>query len=279
MYCKNCGEEIKDSDKTCNKCGANFKKSDASKKGQAIAFMNECKNILIKFFTKDPSGVIEEASKSRSYIGFALIAINTILFAFVACFCIPQSRAYLYNSAITSLKQIATMLKSTAAGYYWPGADASPAFHLFIPMFFLALILLAVEFAGMYIALKAKRKKIDHYLNVVNIMGVATLPLSAALILGFILGFIYPPAVPFVFVTSTFIHMILIYDGLRHIANDGKTHFTCFVIVVAILCIIMIIIFAIAFNMISNMRQQDFLKAITNTTSRGLNGLFGSIFS
>lgn len=247
------------------------------KKDQVVAFANEGKNVLLRFFTKDPSGVVEEASKSRSYIGFALIAINVILFAFVTCFNAPQSGSYLFNSVITSMRQLVTLLGSSSIGYYLPTADSSPIFYLFIPMFFLSLILLAVEFVGMYIALKVKHKKIDHYLNAVNVMGVATLPLSAALVLNFILGFFYPLAAPFVFITAVFIHMILIYDGIRHIVNDDKAHFVCFAILAAILCIVMIIIFAIALNMISNMLQQGILSAVSGA-SRSLQGMFGSIF-
>lgn len=285
MFCKNCGEEINNNVKFCGKCGASVQEGteNIQKNEQAKALVNEGKNLVLRFFIKNPSDVIKEAAKSTSYIGFVMIAINAILFAFVSCFNVPQSGVYIFNSLVNSIQKMATSIGGSSLGgsiasSYLPTADASAVFDLFIPLFFAALIMLAVEFVGIYIALKVKHKKINHYANAVNVIGIATLPLSAVLILNFILGFIYPIAVPFVFVAAIFVHMVVIYEGLRHIINDGNAPILSFSIIAAIVCIAMLIIFTIAVNKISGTIQQGISDAMGGAISGSLEGILGSIF-
>lgn len=285
MFCKNCGEEIKDGVKFCGKCGASVqeKNSNTSRNEQAAALVNEGKNLVLRFFTKNPSGVIKEASRSKSYIGFVLIAVNAILFAFVACFNVPQSGVYIFNSLVNSIQEMAASIGGSSLGgsiasAYLPTADASPIFNLFLPLFFVSLIMLAIEFAGMYIALRVKHTKLNHYANAINVIGIATLPLSAVMILNFILGFIYPLAIPFVFTVAVFIHMAVVYEGLRHIINDGNSPILAFSIIIAIICAFMLIIFAITVNKISGTIQQSISDTMGGVISGGLEGMLGSIF-
>lgn len=285
MFCKNCGEEIKDGVKFCGKCGASIQENDSNKlkNEQAVAIVNEGKNLVFRFFTKNPSEVIKEAAQSKSYVGFLILAVNAILFAFVSCFNVPQSGVYIFNSFVNSIQKMATSIGGSSlggsiVGSYLPTADASAVFDLFILLFFVALIILAIEFAGMYIALKVKHTKINHYANVVNIIGIATLPLSEVLILNFILGFIYPLAVPFVFVAAIFVHMAVIYEGLRCIINDGNAPILSFSIIAVIVCIVMLIIFTIAVNKISGTIQQGISDTMGGAFSSGLDEMLSSLF-
>lgn len=281
MFCKNCGEEIKDGVKFCGKCGASVQEGteNTQKNEQAKVLVNEGKNLALRFFTKNPSDVIKEASQSKSYIGFMFIAISAILFAFVSCFNIPQSGVYIFNSLVNSIQEMATSISGSAlggsvVGSYLPTVDGSPVFDLFIPLFFVSLIMRAVEFAGMYIALRVKHTKLNHYANAVNVIGIATLPLSAVLILNFILGFVYPLAVPFVFTAVVFIHMAVVYEGLRHIINDGNAPILAFSIIASVVCIVMLIIFAIAVNKINSAIQQGISDTMGGAISEILSGIF-----
>lgn len=281
MFCKNCGEEIKDGVKFCGKCGASIQEKDSntSRNEQATALVNEGKNIVLRFFTKNPSDVIKEASQSKSYIGFIIIVINAILFAFVSCFNIPQSGVYIFNSFVNSIQEMATSISGSAlggsvVGSYLPTVDASPILILFIPLLFAGIALLAFESIGIYIALKVKHIQINHYTNVVNIIGIATLPLSAVLILNFILGFVYPLAAVFVCFVAVLVHMVLIYEGLRHIINDGNAPIAVFSIFTAIICVVTILIFFIMTKQISGAIQ----KTISDTMGRAISEILSGIF-
>lgn len=285
MYCKNCGEEINDNVKFCGKCGASVQEAGAvtavrqEETSMASVLITESKDTVVRFFTKNPSAVIEEAAQSKSYTGFMLIIINAILFAFVSCFNIPQAGVYIFNAAVNAIQDMASSISGSAlggsiAGSYLPTAAASPIFDMFIPLFFAAIIIFAVEFAGIYIALKAERTKLSHYANAVNVMGAAALPLSAALVLNFIIGFIYPLAVLFVYAAAVLVHMALIYDGLRHMTNKDEAPVFGVAVLSVIIAAAMLIAFTVAAGRIGDALQ----KSITDTIADGIGSVLGSLF-
>lgn len=290
MYCRNCGEEIKDNVKFCGKCGAvvrdnaeNAAETAPENNQKAAVLVNESKNLVLRFFTKNPSVVIKEAAHSKSYVGFVLIAVSALLFAFVSCFNIPQAGVSILNSLMAAIQGMASSITESSvggavAGAYLPNIGASPLFGLFFPLLAAGIIMPAVEFAGIFIALKIKHKKMNHYTNVINVIGIATLPVSAVLILNFVLGFIFPISVPFIFAAAALVNMVLIYEGLRNIINDGNATILAFSVVAAVVCIVILIISCIAVNTIISSIQNSVTNAVSGAISNGLGGLLGSLF-
>lgn len=304
MFCKNCGEEIKDNAKFCGKCGAvvrddvenssetaaeymqevtvnkqNAAETASENNQKAAVLVNESKNLVLRFFTKNPSAVIKEAAHSKSYVGFVLIAISALLFAFVSCFNIPQAGVSVLNSLMSSLQGMASSIAGSSlgglvAGAFPPNLSASPLFNLFLPLLAVGIIMPAVQLAGMFIALKIKHKKMNHYTNAINVIGIATLPVSAVLILNFVLGFILPVSVPFIFAAAVFVNMVLIFEGLRHIINDGNAPILAFSVIAAVICIVVLIICCIAVNSIIGSIQNSVTNAVGGAVSDGLKGLF-----
>jgi Yip1 domain. len=298
MFCKNCGQEINDDSKFCSYCGEYLQESgQPAEKGTALnptvirpskakalasALIKDLKNITGKFFTKNPASAITEASHSESQIWIVLIALNVLLFALVSCLNISQVIKYILDSLTNYIKSTASStvgssIAGSVVGNNLPQFQVPAFFELFLPLVLLAVITLAAEFVGIYIALKIERKKPGSYVNVANIVSVASIPLSIALIANLILGLIYPPATLFLFVAAILVNMVLLYEGLRNIVDCEKAPIIGFVIIAAFLCVIALIALNIGVHQIGKLLQNTLTNAIGGTLTDKLGSALGGL--
>lgn len=298
MYCKNCGKEIDGDLRFCGNCGAALQYLEPSKeplnmqqtpatqdKGSVAAastLAQEGKSIVLKFFTKDSSETISDAAQSNSPIWIMFVAINSLLFALAACLNMSQMANHFIKSltnfiAATVNSVVGSSIAGSIAGSEAPQIPMKYFIELFVPLTLLALIVLAAEFAGIYIALKIDHRNPKKYSNVANVVGVASLPLSVALISNLIIGLIYPPATLLVFGTAFLLDMVMIYDGVKNILECEKAPVKEFAIIAALLCLIVLIAFSVGTHQVGQIVQSTINSAIGGNLKDGLGSIFGSL--
>lgn len=130
MYCKQCGAKLAEDDKFCSECGASQdgggEKSvaqvaqagraavqDLLKKAEKSNLFNEALGYTKAFLSPDPAQAISKAAGSSSFFWIPALAVNLLLFAFVAC----NNLAQILGQGISWLTHIlVTYLKETVPG-------------------------------------------------------------------------------------------------------------------------------------------------------------------
>lgn len=283
MFCKKCGKELEDTAKFCDGCGVAQQDSPLPYHSEAVqAVMNDGKQIVGKFFSRNPAAAISEAADSQSKIGLILIAITALLFAFVSCFNITQAINHTIKAATSAITSTTNSLLggafgSAVTGAAIPNMKIPTLFQLFFPFLLFALAVSAVVFAAIYILFKIKKQSCKSVYTMANVIGVSTLPIAVALAVNLILGFILPQFTVFLFIAAALIGLVMLYESFKSLFELDKAPITEFAILAAVLCIVLAIASQIALAQIGAM-VQGFIMQAAGDGMRGLGGLLGSLF-
>ncbi|MDD4564400.1 MAG: zinc ribbon domain-containing protein [Eubacteriales bacterium] len=277
MFCKKCGKELEDTARFCDSCGEKQQISSMPFNSEnANAVLNDGKQIIKKFFSKNPGNALINAASSNSKIGVVLIAINVLLFAFVSCLNITQIINHMIKattSVITSTTNslLGDGLGNALTGKVIPDVEVPILYDLFFPFVLFALVIVAVVFAGIYIGFKLNKKPHKGAFTIANVVGVSGLPIATASAVNFILGFILPQFTTFVFLAAVLVSFVTLYEGVKSILGIDNALIAEFAILVLMVCIVLAIASQIAFAQVGEIVQ----NTIMNAAGDGLNSLSG----
>lgn len=282
MYCKKCGKELEDTAKFCDGCGEKQGVSSTSFHTESVnAVMSDGKQIIKKFFSKNPAAAITEAADSQSKTGVVLIAITALLFAFVSCFNTTQTINHMIKAAISGVNSTTNSLFGGALGNVVtggaiPDVSVPKLFDLFFPFLLFALVVAAVVFATIYTLFKLKIAPGKSLYTIANVIGVSSLPITAALAVNFIIGFIFPQITIFVFLAAMLIGLVTLCEGFKVLFEADKAPIIEFSILIFALCVVLAIASQIAFAQVGAVVEETIMKA-AGDGMRGLGELLGEL--
>lgn len=278
MYCRKCGKQLEDVAKFCDSCGEQQTPSSPLNSAAVNAVMNDGKQLIKHFFSKNPAAAVKQAADSQTKTGIVLIILNILLFALVACFNCTQIINHMVKSATSAIAQTASSVLGSSIG----GSMASQSipdmkipilFDLFLPLAVFALIITAILLATLYIIIKLKKLPLQSIYSFANVIGVAGLPITAALVANFILGFLFPSLTSFVFIAAVLISLVTLYEGIKALSKSDKEPIPEFAILTAVICIIAAIALQIALSQVGKAVQE----VVSSAVSSGLDGLGGML--
>lgn len=283
MFCKKCGKELEDAVKFCDGCGEQQQAQSTPISAESVnAILEDGKNIIRKFFSKSPADAIITASSSHSKMGIVLVAINALLFALVSCFNTTQVINLTIKTASAAITSTTNSLLGGALGNAMTG-QAIPdiklpvLFELFAPFLLFALAVSAVIFAAIYILFKLKKQPSKSVYTIANVIGTSALPITAALAMNFVLGFILPQFTLFLLLAAVLTSLTALYEGIKGLFADDTAPLIEFAILAAMISIILAIASQIALAQVGAMVQDTIMKAAGDGV-RGLGGLLGGLF-
>lgn len=304
MYCKKCGTELSEDARFCSSCGADQETNaeengvahmaeagratvqNLLKKAQKSNLFNETLGYAKAFFSPDPTRAISEAAGSSSFFWILAIAVNLLLFALAACNNLAQALGqgvgWLTHVVVTYLKETVPGGSATFFGAEEQLAmDISPLYSLFLPFLLVAGLVLALEFAGVYLFVRAAKQQPDSVHNLLNVIGVSTFPLTMVCLANLLLGLIYPAITICTLVIALILHIVLLYEGMKRVAATKAAPIWILALIALLVCVIFL--FAAGtmaksaltdlFDMLVNAGIDSFGKTFSNSLG-GLLSLF-----
>jgi hypothetical protein len=275
--------ELKEGIKYCPNCGTSQKESTKEINSNQVSLVkvtvDDGKKSLKQLFSKSPVLAISEASKSKSYIWAVSFLVNILLFAFVSCNNITQLMNHAGAGIHDTLASKANA--SLGLGGVLPIGNAIPDFkiptlyELFWPLILMAVIMLAMEFAGLYLPLLIRKTKPNSPLYVLNVVAVASLPLTASLIVNFVVGLLFPPATICIFAVAIIINMVLLYEGIHKLAEFETAPIWEFSLSVLVICIVCLIVSEMFVGNAMNQLINQIVAQIGSAAGSALGKLFG----
>lgn len=215
MFCKNCGVELPQGTIFCPHCGTNQSVPIQKK----LRFINDGKMMLKGFFSKSPFSTVEKALEEKSLMVFGIIylVLNILLFAFVSCHTLSQTLNYLISR---TGDLIGTLIDSASGGLLsdlisTASLNVSPFYDLLLPFILIGIVVFIIEFAGIYLLLTVLKCKPESVSMVVNAIAVSSLPIAPALIISFLIGFVFSPLSFCIFVTAFIVHVIMLCKSIQ----------------------------------------------------------------
>ena len=273
MYCKNCGAEIAENVKFCPKCGT---PQAASLSEQAPAaptpteptpvnqtqvnqtanventvsgaqeYVEEGKSIISKLFSKNPFSIFDCNKDNALFISIGLYVIHILLFAFVIC------------NNFTHIANFFVSLIQSKSGYGSLISIGLPVnYSLFLPLCGIACILLIAEFVEVYLFAIFYKQKPKSAVSVINVVGLAHIPMIMGLILSFVVGFVFPPVIIPVLVISMIVHTMFLHRGIKSLVVTDKELIWQFCILLLITGIIVGIVWVISCNSIIDFMMEN----------------------
>ena len=231
--------------------------------------------LLKKYFSANPVSSVSGVTSSKSSFGFVALAVNIIFFAFVSCHNIAQMINHICNGFLDQLIDGvgSANILAGVAGNFVPDVHIGALYPIFGYLALLAVLVFAIEFVAIYIPMVLLKKKPDSLLNILNLQGVASFPLTAALVLNFIIGFVYPPLAVCLFVAALCLHINIIYEGLKTLPQTTLSPmWSTGIVVFLVLAVLMILI-----GTFINSGLNQVVSRISQYVG-GISDLFGGLF-
>ena len=279
MFCQKCGKEIDDNARFCANCGSELSTVNKNEFAVLRSLGLDIKEVTKKFFSKNPSSIMETSNNHKSKIGLVFILINALLFGFTTCLNVVQIANYWLGNVVSNSKAVLEDLLGNIVTSYLSDEISSSisevpiSFELFWPLMLMALIISAIVICLVYILLKVEKKPLKPFSSVSNCVGLASYPMIVALTVNLIVGLIIPYLTIFFFVMGILISLIYLYEGLKNIFEVEKPIIRSAIIFMAILIVITIAI-SIGLNAI----EEAILDAISSGTGSVLGELIKSSF-
>ena len=188
------------------------------KTSSASVFFTGVLDYLKSFFSPDPSKALDKAIGEKkpvwSVLGSGSVLLVTLGVFGILLNCI--NKVYdLINDALSGIPFLGGALGSSL------GMDAE--FNKIKGTGFLYILLLSIGFffasAGLNTLFFTLQKKKAGYVQNLNILSVAMLPLAACGAVGFLLSFIYVPISLLLLTAGVMFKYIMLYDGLKKTAD------------------------------------------------------------
>ena len=285
MFCKKCGKELASSVKFCDGCGENQQASTASPLNAEIVneVIGDGKKIFKNFFGGNPEKAIAEASSNHSRTGILLIITTVLLFSLVSCLNLTQAINHMIKATSSAISSTVNAMLGGALGSALtkqaiPSIEIPVLWDLFLPLTLLALAITAVLFVGIYITYKMKKERCKEFAMIANVIGVSSLPMLAALLVNFMIGFVLPQFTMPVFVAGVLVSLVALYDGSKNLFEVKKSPILEFAVLVLLICLVIAIASQIVVAEAGKIIQ-DTLMQMAGESLGGLGELFGSLFS
>lgn len=295
--CKKCGAELPAGAKFCSACGTNQDAPDAaagvshafesgkaalqnlSSKAAQNPLLSEGTTYWRGFFSNDPTSEITHASESKSFFWILALAIYVVLFSLAACINIPQ----LLNQGWDSLAHlIIQTLKDTIPGGksllfgaedQIPSLDLPPLFSLFVPFVLISLASFAVEVVGVYVPMLLLKSKPESVSALLNALCTSLFPITAVSLLNLLLGLIWPPLTICTLAAAVFIHILLLYEGIKVTVKASVSPIWQIGLTVFVIGIIFIAVMGLIFAS----ALEDAVSAMANGVMNEAASIFGNM--
>lgn len=225
-----------------------------AEKAANSVILQDAKNFLKKLFSKEPASVIPDAADSKSLFWIIALVLNVLVFPFAYCCNVIQ----IANYWIRSLIMYSGLELPFAFGGYWSLALA-------------AILIFTVEFAVVYLFAVIGKAKPQSPMQILNVVAVSSIPLTAVLVLNLILGLIFPPATVCLLVGAVFVHVLLLYEGMRHFLQEKFSPIWLAGITFLVIAIVMVIFVAIS--------VRSAIGSLMDYALGGMNSSFGNMFN
>ena len=223
-FCSNCGKELADGTAFCSACGnpvngrpvtyAPPAYAPSEPSAFALAFKSFL-NTFLKLFSKNVPETIGNQAKNTGLDWIFGIALTLMIFIFAAPVNILEAASNAFNVDIDMLLY----------GFpFWGMVGIS------IVVFALVVGALVV---GMWLAAKIVSKKDISFLNALNVVSTALLPLSLCFTVNMLLGLIWTPLVLLVTAVALLMTIIWLYIGFVKLTESEGLPFYSFIILMA----------------------------------------------
>lgn len=261
MFCSKCGNQIAEGAAFCSVCGAAVGQETAPAQPgvqpvaqpgvqpQAVqqpAKPNVCVEVLKSFltvvkgvFSKDAVKAVATEAQSTGFEWIVMLGLWMVTFIFSLAVNIQQMLGA--ASAYVSIFGKAILAN-------WA----------------IAVVCGAATVFGIFGLLKVLFKKDVHLMAVLNMVGTATLPLTAAYLVNMLLGLIWMPLVTIVSFTALFMTIVLLYVGMQKLVKLEKSPFYGFHLVMGVVVFITLVVAYLCYK-----------SVFTSVVS----GMFGSLHS
>lgn len=283
MFCKNCGKEIADTAKFCDGCGVKTgEELKLIKKEEINAILLDGKNAFCSFFSKNPASLIDATQKEKSKIGIVFIILNALLFGIVICFNFTQVvNRWMQNVVSDAKSAVSYFLGNIYSSAFFSQMDDSALdvdslpvpYEMFLPLVLVAVVISTIIIAGIYLILKIKKQSFKPFLQVCNFVGISCVPIIVALVLNFVMGFVFPAITMFIFAWGILLSLIILYESLKGVFENSKPIVETAVLFMLVIGFLMIVV-TISVNKISD----SFLEAISNELGSSVSFSFADIF-
>lgn len=277
--CWQCGAELPEEAAFCGFCGAERKASGSI--AQAPAFVKPTRQNMPNgqssifsegaaywhsFFSKDPTSGITKASTSRSLFWVLAAVANALLFSLAACNNIPQLANYGVESFIKAVLQCIKKLVPdgreiiSSIGNYVPDLDLSANYSQFAPFTLVSLAVFAVEAIVVYIMLYTLKRQPKSVSSLLNVISISLFPITAVSVLNLLLGLLYPPITICTLVVAAFMHIVLLYEGIKKLTGAETSPLWQIGLTVLVICAVLMVAMWTAFTNALG----DFISAVAS---------------
>lgn len=295
--CRQCGSELPEEAAFCGFCGAERKASgsmigvvhaSAFEKPARQNVPNEQSSLFSEgaaywhgFFSKDPTSEISRASTSRSPFWVLAAAANALLFSLALCNNIPQLVNHGFDlfihEVIKCFKGLVPAGQKILSGMdnYIPELDLSAIYSQFVTFALLSLAVFAAEAVVVYITLYALKRRPESVSALLNVVSISLFPITAVSVLNLLLGLMYPPLTVCTLIAAAFIHIVLLYEGIKKIAGANTSSVWQIGLTVLVVCVASMAAMRFAFrNALS-----DFMSALANGILEKTDSVFVDVVS
>lgn len=239
MFCKKCGTQIADDARFCTNCGAATDASAAPVNNQPVYTVPKVAepnpmfaNFLsvLKSFWKSPTAVVANAAKSNTYEWILLMTAGILTYAL--------------GAAVVGLEMLSQLLGSLLGGFssyvYW--GDYYPFFAMFLVSILVGSAAYGLTALGVWLLVAKIFKKNATFIQALNMVAVATLPLAAIHTFNMLAGLVYAPLTIAFMIIALVISSVLLYVGVQKFDKLEKSPFYGYTIVMtAVICAVFVL--------------------------------------
>lgn len=294
MFCKNCGAQLNDDAKFCTSCG-NVVAAEAPapqpevqtvpqqpaqpvyqqpvqpvQPGQPVyqqpvyqqpvapAQPNPAVTNFVaalKSFFGNPMGTVAGAAKSNTHEWALLAGMNVLIYALA--------------TAVVGLEMLTQLIKSLLGGF--GGMVDLGGFYPFFPILGIGLLVGAAAYfvvaLGIWVLVAQIFKKPVSLISVLNLVAVASLPMTAISAANMLLGLIYAPLTILLFIVAFVMTAICLYNGMQKLDKLDKSPFYGYAVIMAL--------GIIAAVLLSTLHLEAFEAALADLAGSALGSLGG----
>ena len=229
MFCSHCGSQVPDGAAFCAACG-----TPANGQGAAVqtavapaapvapaagsTVFKDFLGMVKGFFSKDVMKTVGVEAKSTGKEWIVALALSVLMFA------------------LATTVNVIEMVGST--GFKMMGYMGAGFFKIFGIGLLVGLITAGATFGAVYLLMAAFMKKKVSPMAILNLIGVATLPLTVCQVLNMLLGVIWFPLVVVASIVAVLMSVLMLYVGVQKMEKLDKSPFYPFVLVLALVIIV-----------------------------------------
>lgn len=223
MFCKSCGTQLDDDAKFCENCGAATDNAPAAAAPATVGpnpmFTNSVESL--KSFVKNPISAIGNAAKTNTMEWVVFAVIGVLIYAL--------------GNAVVGLESVAKELGEYAK--YVKLGDIYPFFGNFAKGLLVGAVAFGAAAGGLWVLITSIFKKQIAFTQMLNMVGLASVPLTAVYVLNMLLGLIYMPLTSILVSVAFVMVIVLLYVGIKEFAESDSQVFYGFSAVMAFVVI------------------------------------------